>query len=49
MPTEKEGMEDPDGAVWKASACRNVVYLVRAGCITSCYPPNYFVKEVGHG
>lgn len=22
MPTEKEGMEDPDGAVWKASACR---------------------------
>lgn len=27
----------------------NVVYLVRAGCITSRYPPDYFVKEVGHG
>lgn len=49
MSTRKEGMEYPDGACGRPVLVENIVYLVQAGYIISCYPPNYFVKETEHG
>ena len=45
----KEGAEYPDGACGRPVLVEDIVYPVRAGYITLCHPPNYFVKETGHG
>lgn len=49
MSAGKEGTEYPDGACGRPVLVENTVYPVQAGYIISCYPPNYFVKETGHG